>query len=49
MRKPIGLGMACSIPPNLNAKTLVPEKQNHGKENYQKIETKINHNKMNYN
>jgi len=27
MRKLVGLGMACSIPPNLNAKTLVPEKQ----------------------
>jgi hypothetical protein len=28
IRKPVGLGMAHSIPPNLNAKTLVPEKQN---------------------
>jgi hypothetical protein len=27
MRKPVGLGMARSIPPNLNAKTLVPKKQ----------------------
>jgi hypothetical protein len=31
MRKPIGLGMARSIPPNLNAKTIVPKKQNQGK------------------
>jgi hypothetical protein len=28
MRKLVGLGMTCSILPNLNAKTLVPEKQN---------------------
>jgi hypothetical protein len=33
MRKSVGLSMARSIPPNLNAKTLVPEKQNEGKEN----------------
>jgi hypothetical protein len=41
MRKLGGLGMARSIPPNLNAKTLVPEKRNQGKEN-QKIKKNRN-------
>jgi len=29
MRKLVGVGMAHSIAPNLNAKTLVPEKKNY--------------------
>jgi hypothetical protein len=51
MRKLVGLGMARSIPPNLNAKTLVPEKQTRKIEprKTKKIETKINQNKMNNN
>jgi hypothetical protein len=51
MRKLVGLGMACSIPPNLNASTLFLKnkllKQNKGKlQNENKIETKKNKQKI---